>query len=1821
MAQTLLGRNITFPIYNEDGTPFHNLVLHKVVVDSVVMSLGDNITGDIYYKDDSLEFTMKEYIEFKYNPDDEAEVPIKYVLVNPPTIVREGLVADNSELKGMTKYSFTFYHPMYVLGSIPFTDIAVTQDERKYLSQNKTFSWIGNLFEFVDKLNANLANTQWHVSVNIPQYEADGETETSMWKKAISISEVLSFDKQMISDALKVAYDTWEIPFVISNAELNEEEYWFKYSDDGETFTPVNQALLDQVPRQGRNLLLGSNVFYQNTDYLIASYDFGQLAPRQGETVTITIHGRLGAGRDYFRVYNSTASCLIKTMNLATEVEHGRTWSGDVVWSTTDSRGQQVANDKVLIYQYPSSASGTSSIEWIKIEFGSTRTTYTLAPEETLIGTTVGNYIGRASKSYYSDIPLNFNNYNWSNYYPFDISFGLGSKPILDQQGNEFIFKMGQGLGLKNNSRTPRNNKIVTRIVGSGSERNIPYGYPQIRWYGNQSWEWTAYTNVVTIFTRSLADFNTWVDGLIEAATNEDKIAALTAYKYAVNNGLTSVNPHDSSGLSPQGATYTYSWSVTIKGSYVASSYEDANIDSTYEVSTNGGYVIDLENSTPSPSAYPIYMGIVSGEYVKLIKHPFTRTTLMPSEYIETVFDKVSPYMNGGYANPDYNPDTEIVDYIDADSNYPNPINPLAPSVEIHQFEDIYPRLNDRSLIAVQPYEEWNGMDEDGYRTYVNKLFLEEYLNSWERTYLTLSLAYVTSSYNQDVVIEDTDESGALERLVMKRHTYAQNDIWWNITIVSPNLAFSVNVYTGADSPSNYVDWDDTMDDNGNYLQSYFKITLPQLDFDLYACASITEQMDINMRSGACMGCTFPIQVDWEDYKANFYKADGTFDPVIHTQEGDGHIRDGNKYPDSSQGQITIIVQKDIDTFGTLMPNVYQQPKGESSQGADDGDKFVILGISLPESYITNAEQELDEAMMSYMLENNIYYYDYPLKIDAYFLATHTDILLQIRNNSVFKFQYANTVVSLNIKQITIKYGEDVLPQYDITLTDDIEVVLNSIGQVSENVAKLNNLISLLKQDYSRNVWSILNEKLSRKDDDVARGSITFEKKTFQKGGTEFGSYTQGVSGASINNNGDAELKNVVARGNTIINGTSHQKGDVVFGTALDKTIAGAGVYSGEGGMVMETDYLHVHKKFFAKEVEIQETTYIGGRVVNSPANGFTVKDVIYQSGYGYVLFFDDKEGDEKTRMTWKAGDQALCQTFNLVDENGYTANRYWWRVVNDCGTWDATGAHHGHLYIRVSDLQGEEDENSSVPQIGDKVVMLGHRQWGSETASEAAQRQGAIIEASAGATGDVVPFIKIYRGISSFNLEQATLVAEMSYDKIDFLANMMRMRIVDGQTTITQQMTSILGTVNGVSILSGKFESDGYGALRPKEAGGLVLTTTSAGLKLYYLDSNDELHEAQIGLAFNEDEDISTAQISADNINLNGVVTANGFFKINLNGSMEATSGSFSGHVKSVPAIIHSHNIDKYVHAEINPYTGTAWYVLDLEMMGRNVIFYESPEDIYNPYWGNVRKYPTGYGVLSSALIAISPIPRQTELTLQLPWVYGLYDISGHGESDWLKDSVEQMGNGVETTGYLNLFRYWYWQKRKGTTKAQNDAALVAAQAIGTTTISVTIEGQTYTKQNCFYYVEPSADTSDYYLWKAWLDSFGITYGGTGQETDEWHDEWENGSQGTDNIIFARKYLYERYKQSLDYMESEITVYYLTRGSTSPLMYIYGKGATPYSPMTVGWGNVTSLKEKQYPHEVNNVQVCIDIYWELTCDMKQEMYNRYTLGLEDWEG
>lgn len=877
-------------IYNEDGTPFHDISLRKHTFSTIVMSLNDKIEGEFYYKDNSLSFTLQEYVEYK---------GIKYILKNPPVVVRKGMTSENSEAKGMTKYSCTFYHEMIELYNIPFTDIAISSSEESYRSEKRTFSWIGTLSMFVQKINSCLVGTKWTCKLQ-PTFVDDG-----------TMSDVLSFSNQFISDVCKTAYETWKVPFVV----------------DGYT-----------------------------------------------------------------------------------------------IW------------------------------------------------------------------------------------------FGKPSKEILDDENKPYIFKFGQGVGLKNNDCTPKNNKVITRIAGYGSNINIPYGYPII----------------------------TDADG-------------------------------------------------------------------------------------------------------NRIEHPYTRDTLMPSVYVEAVRNKVL----FGSKEP-------LIDYYDADSSYPTPINPLAPVFHIQEFSSIQPTIK--------------GMT---YKGQAIDLFKE-------------------------VIVP---EGG----------------------------------------------WDDYIDpETGEVRQSYFDVTLYPLGFDLYAQAAVTSGMTFSMKSGDTLGANYEVAVDWEDVKKNFYVTDEAGNIVF---KPNGEQRDYAKYPDSTDQAITIKLTKDLDTFGTIMPSKFQQVK--------TGDKFVILHIEMPQAYIDKAQERLDVAMKRYMLENNMPLYDYPLSFDEHFLETNQAILAQIKPNTIVRFLYKDNedAMELSVKEMSIQYGTNPLPTYNITLTDEVSIVLNQIGQIADGLSKLGSQVAQLQAIYGLDIVGELNKKLSRVKDDTAQGMITFLR------GLKVGSFVTGSTGGIFYADTD---------------GKSHA----------------------------ELDYLTVRMKAMFYALEIIKTGVIGGRQMITPGGAIECikiedrNDILDEEGnktgeniwdYWRCYFYQD-DGTEALDNRFRAGDMALAQDFNIkegVYEN--VSNHYFWRLVVNVGT----------NYIDIS--KTDADAASDAPRVGDTICQLGNKTFvdaNGVTHVEDKTRQNAIIFS---AVDTFSPSMTLYAGINSYSYLNKEYV---SYG-VDKTTNLAYMNVYGNSYIGARDKSSYMkfDTVTGVEI------------------------------------------------------------------------------------------------------------------------------------------------------------------------------------------------------------------------------------------------------------------------------------------------------------------------------------------------------------------------------------------------------------------------------------
>ena len=190
----------------------------------------------------------------------------------------------------------------------------------------------------------------------------------------------------------------------------------------------------------------------------------------------------------------------------------------------------------------------------------------------------------------------------------------------------------------------------------------------------------------------------------------------------------------------------------------------------------------------------------------------------------------------------------------------------------------------------------------------------------------------------------------------------------------------------------------------------------------------------------------------------------------------------------------------------------------------------------------------------------------------------------------------------------------------------------------------------------------------------------------------------------------------------------------VHFGEDFEKDLHGAGIYRDEqGSWHIDTDYIHARKKLTAEEVEVMKTSHIKGKVVNS-AGGFVISRIEKINGAWRCYFVQQDSEGRRVYNSMQENDLALCETFNLIDNDGQTANHYWYRRVSSVGT----------DYVDIADNTNVDDyaSGSDVPQVGDEVVQLGNL--------TVPERQSAIIQSAA---GEGSPYFKIIKGINSFTL------------------------------------------------------------------------------------------------------------------------------------------------------------------------------------------------------------------------------------------------------------------------------------------------------------------------------------------------------------------------------------------------------------------------------------------------------------------------------------
>lgn len=189
------------------------------------------------------------------------------------------------------------------------------------------------------------------------------------------------------------------------------------------------------------------------------------------------------------------------------------------------------------------------------------------------------------------------------------------------------------------------------------------------------------------------------------------------------------------------------------------------------------------------------------------------------------------------------------------------------------------------------------------------------------------------------------------------------------------------------------------------------------------------------------------------------------------------------------------------------------------------------------------------------------------------------------------------------------------------------------------------------------------------------------------------------------------------------------------YGGNFQQGSTGAGLWQDEqGAWHLELDYAHFRRKLTAEEIEVQKTTYIGGKLMETAAGMSCIK--VEDLGDYWRCYMRTKDAEGRIIYNqFKVKDQALVETFNLQKQSdGTLGNHFLWRLVVAVGT----------DYIDLSkDICAAE---SDAPLVGDDIVQLGYQ------GTDDPNRQNAQILAGA---GEGSPYIKQYVGINSFVLPE----------------------------------------------------------------------------------------------------------------------------------------------------------------------------------------------------------------------------------------------------------------------------------------------------------------------------------------------------------------------------------------------------------------------------------------------------------------------------------
>ena len=431
------------------------------------------------------------------------------------------------------------------------------------------------------------------------------------------------------------------------------------------------------------------------------------------------------------------------------------------------------------------------------------------------------------------------------------------------------------------------------------------------------------------------------------------------------------------------------------------------------------------------------------------------------------------------------------------------------------------------------------------------------------------------------------------------------------------------------------------------------------------------------------------------------------FELTYHKEASSSHTSDDVNDGDFSvlAGDYEIIYQEDNEVIIPTNAADMLIPRGESMPSLKCN-ITVLYNIAMSDSiYYEDAQNRLLEKAKEDIVRllSDLNNYEVKSYSDVFLMDNPQ---LQIGQSVTYKdghgYELATRVLKLStnidydfIQSITI--GNQAIKGTITQLKEDVQTIIASGGSSGNgggySVSQLRNLIAKYGSD----------NFLSKQFDDIAKGTITWEKVQKFFGGLLVGNLN--------NENGGSWIPDTEGRSHLI------------------------------------TDYLEVRMKAIFEELVIKKTSTIGGKEIISPAGGVVAHKVetvtvtyneVSQKAYR-CYFLAEQDGDEVDN-DFAIGDQVRSESFNVRKGTYHkVGNHFYWRLIigRDEEPVELEGKKYHYIDLSDTDCATASD----VPAKGDVLSQCGNR--------TDIERQNCLIFS---AVDTYSPSIGLYHGINSYS-------------------------------------------------------------------------------------------------------------------------------------------------------------------------------------------------------------------------------------------------------------------------------------------------------------------------------------------------------------------------------------------------------------------------------------------------------------------------------------